>query len=142
MRYLLRVAAALLALLALVACNLSNQPQPTPTPTPSLPTVQFLAPANNAQIPEGTDVDIDIVASDAGIGIGRVELLVDDQKINERGPDVSAAVPVFTVRMNWLARVVGRHTLTAIAYRPDGTPSDPVVIIVDVIPAATAEATP
>jgi hypothetical protein len=36
--------------------------------------------------------------------------------------------------MNWLAQGQGRHALTAIAYRPDGTQSDPATILVNVLP--------
>lgn len=118
----------------LSGCNLIEGTPATVTPAPDLPTVQFIYPANESTIVEGTDFPIDIVASDNGVGIARVQLLVDDEPINERGPDVSAAVPVFTVRMNWLAQGVGRHVLTAWAYRPDGTASDPATILVNVLP--------
>lgn len=124
----------LICVLLLAACNLSAEKPPTPTPPPDIPTVQFLFPANEATVVEGTDLQIDLVGSDTGIGVARIELLVDDTLVNERGPDISAAVPVFTVRMNWLAQGVGRHTLTAIAYRPDNTQSDPVTILVNVLP--------
>ncbi len=129
---------------ALAACNLSEGPVATPTPPPDLPTVEFLYPANESTVVEATDLQIDIVGTDQGIGISRIELLVDDQLVNERGPDISAAVPVFTVRMNWLAQGQGRHTLTAIAYRPDGTQSDPETILVNVLPpdADTTALTP
>ena len=59
---------------------------------------------------------------------------MDEALINERGPDISAAVPLFTVNMNWLAQGQGRHTLSAIAYRPDGTSSDVETILVNVLP--------
>jgi hypothetical protein len=99
-----------------------------------MPKVEFLYPANEATVVEGTDLDIELLASDEGIGIARVEFLVDEEVLNERGPDVSAAVPLFTVRMNWLAQGQGRHTLSAIAYRPDGTASDIETILVNVLP--------
>lgn len=125
----------LIGLLLLVAgCNLTNEPQPTPTAPPPMPEIEFLFPANEATVVEGTDLDIELLASDEGIGIARVEFLVDEAVINERGPDISAAVPLFTVRMNWLAQGQGRHTLSAIAYRPDGTASDMETILVNVLP--------
>jgi len=126
---------ALLLLFILAGCNLTLAKDiVTPTPPPPMPEVRFLYPANESTVVEGTDLQIDLVASDEGIGIARVELLVDEQPINERGPEVSAAVPVFTVRMNWLAQGQGRHQLTAIAYRPDNTASDPATILVNVLP--------
>jgi len=115
-------------------CNLTNEPEPTGTATPPMPEVQFLFPANEATVVEGTDLDIELLASDEGVGIARVEFLVDEAVINERGPEISAAVPLFTVRMNWLAQGQGRHTLSAIAYRPDGTASDLETILVNVLP--------
>lgn len=125
----------LMCILLLVAgCNLTNEPQPTATLPPPMPEVQFLFPANEATVVEGTDLDIELLASDEGIGIARVEFLVDDEVMNERGPDISAAVPLFTVRMNWLAQGQGRHTLSAVAYRPDGTASDIETILVNVLP--------
>ena len=128
---------ALLAL-ALAACNLSNQPQPTTTPPPPMPEVQFVSPANNSEVVEGADLQFEIAASDKGSGIAKVELRVDDQKINEKGPEVSAAVPVFTVRMNWLAQGLGRHAVSVIAYRPDGTQSDPATMVITVKAADSA----
>lgn len=123
-----------IVLLVASGCNLTNEPAPTATPTPPMPEIQFLYPANEATVVEGTDLDIELLASDEGIGIARVEFLVDEALINERGPEISAAVPLFTVRMNWLAQGQGRHTLSAIAYRPDGTASDVETILVNVLP--------
>lgn len=125
----MRSAFLLMALLLTAACNLQVG-TPTPFPTPDLPRIEFQAPANNDSFAEGTDLTIALVASDAGPGIARVELLVDDLPYSEATPQVSAAVPVFTVTMNWLAEGVGYHSLTAIAFRPDGTASPPVTIAI------------
>ncbi len=137
MRQRLTVFALIVSVVALAACNLSNQPQPTATPTPELPQAQFVSPPNNSTVIQGTDLEFEIAASDKGIGIARVELRVDEQKINERGPEVSAAVPVFTVRMNWLAQGLGRHAISAVAYRPDGTQSNTATLIINVLPGDT-----
>lgn len=131
----------LLLVLLLAACNLSAQDAATATPPPALPVAEFLFPPNEATVEEGAEILVDILARDEGVGIARVEFHVDDQLINERGPDVSAAVNTFTVRMNWLAQGVGRHVFTATAYRPDGTQSDPATILVNVLPVGTAAAT-
>lgn len=119
----------LVLLLGAVACNLQVG-TPTPFPTPDLPRVEFQAPANNDSFLEGTDLTIALMAVDAGPGIARIELLVDDLPHSDATPEVSASVPVFTVTMNWLAEGVGYHSLTAIAYRADGIPSPPVTIAV------------
>ncbi|MBZ0298385.1 MAG: hypothetical protein K8J31_01535 [Anaerolineae bacterium] len=118
---------AFVLLLATTACNL-RVGTPTPFPTPDLPMIEFQAPVNNDRFDEHTDIAIALLARDSGIGIARVELLVDDLPHSEALPEVSAAVPVFTVVMNWLAEGPGYHSLTAIAYRPDGTPSRPQTI--------------
>jgi hypothetical protein len=119
---------------ALAGCTLLRQSAVTPIATPDLPQARFLAPPNNATVVEGGELDIDIVATDSGTGVARVELRVDDQKVQEGKPEVSASVPTFTVKMNWIAQGVGQHPLTAIAYRLDGTPSDPATILVQVLP--------
>ena len=119
----------LVLLFAATACNLQVG-APTPFPTPDLPRVEFQAPANNDSFVEGTDLTIALVASDAGLGIARIELMVDDLPHSEATPEVSEAVPVFTVTMNWLAEGVGYHSLTATAFRPDGIPSPPVTIAI------------
>lgn len=124
----------LLVACALVGCTLLRQGAATPFPTPDLPQARFLAPPNNATVVEGGQLDIEILAIDSGAGVARVELRVDDNKIQEGKPQVSASVPTFTVKMNWLAQGVGQHPLTAIAYRMDGTQSDPATILVQVLP--------
>lgn len=127
----------LFLLVMLTACNLQYG-EPPPLPTPDLPQIEFQAPANNDSISEGTEIEISLVARDDGIGVGRIELLIDDLPHNEAFPEVSAAVPVFAVNMNWLAAGIGFHSLTAIAYRPDGTAGRPATISILVVPGENA----
>ena len=116
------------SLLLLSACNLSTT-APEPTPERIVPTVEFLYPTNGSLVIEGTDVQIELLAQDPhGVGVSRVELYVDDVPHQEGAPQISAAVTVFTVDMNWLAEGIGLHALSAIAYRPDGTASDAITI--------------
>jgi hypothetical protein len=125
----------LFLLLSLLACHLVDVLPPEPTPTPFvIPVVEFLYPVNEATVLEGAEIYVDILARDNGVGVATVEFRVDDALINERGPDISAAVNTFTVRMNWVAQGVGRHVFTATALRPDGTRSDPATILVNVLP--------
>ncbi|MEL6151067.1 MAG: Ig-like domain-containing protein [Chloroflexota bacterium] len=127
----------LLIWLSIGACTLVGE-QIELTPTPTLPTVEFLFPENNAQVFEGTDLTLDIVARDSVGGIGRVELFVDElsdgEPYREVSPDEDGVIDTYRVEMNWLAAGVGRHQFTAKAYRNDGTPSDETTIIVEVIP--------
>ena len=132
----------LLLAFSLIACTLagSGQTVPPPSPTPDLPTVRFLYPENNAQVYEGTDLTLDLLAED-GVGVRRVELFVDS--LSDAEPFNSATPPAimpekrFRVEMNWLAAGVGRHQITAKAYRADNTPGDETTIVVEVIPRPT-----
>ncbi len=119
-------------LLVLAACNL-QQGTPTLLPTPDVPAVEFLSPVNGSSVIEGTDLTIELVARDAGEGVARVELLVDDLPHQEGAPVDNVAVPTFTVIMNWLAEGQGFHSLTAVAYRPDGTAGQPAIISIQVV---------
>ncbi len=118
--------------LALAACNL-QQGAPTPLPAPDVPSVEFLSPVNGSTVFDGTDLTIELLARDGGEGVARVQLLLDDLPHQEGTPVEAAAVPTFTVTMNWLAAGTGFHSLTAIAYRPDGTASPPTIISIQVV---------
>jgi hypothetical protein len=131
-----RLILLLSVLLWVSACNLSTTP-PTAIPTPDLPRVEFQQPLNGATIVEGSELTIDLVATDARAGIVRIELLIDDLPYREPETENGLPVPTFHVLLNWLAQGVGRHVLTAIAYRPDGTPSDEMSILVEVLPRTT-----
>ena len=144
-RMLKSVGLLALILAALCACNLAAG-TPTPIPPRDAPRISYQFPQNGSTVIEGTDLRVDLVAEDDKAGVARVELLVDDLQHQEGRPIEAISVPVFAVTMNWLAQGVGLHSLTAIAYRADGTASDPAVIQVLVLqreqntPAATLEA--
>jgi hypothetical protein len=95
--------------------------------------VEFLSPLNGSTVFEGTDLTIDLVATDSGEGVARVQLLVDDMPHQEGTPVDATAVPTFTVTMNWLAAGIGFHSLTAIAYRSDGSASPHTIISIQVV---------
>lgn len=122
---------------ALSACNL-QQGAPIPLPTPDVPRVEFRTPINGSTVVEGGELTVELLATDGGAGVARVELLVDDLPHQEGKPQVSAAVPTFAVVMNWQAQGVGLHSLTAVAYRQDGTASPPAVIVITVLPNSSA----
>jgi hypothetical protein len=129
----------LITILSIVVtgCTLVGEQIPL-TPTPDLPSVTFRFPENNAQVFENAELPIELLATDVSQGISRVELYVDtltDAEPYQTATPVEAeTVPVFTARMNWLARGIGRHQLTAVAYRADGIQSDEQILIVEVIP--------
>ena len=122
----------IIVVLALAACNL-QQGTPTPLPTADAPAVEFISPVNGSSVFAGTDLTIELVARDAGAGVARLQLWVDDIPHQEGAPVETTTVPTFTVTMNWLAEGVGFHSLTAIAYRPDGSSSPPTIISIQVV---------
>ena len=116
--------------LLLCSCNLA-QSNTIITPTPAIPVVEFQFPTNNVSVVSGTDLQIQVLAQDS-VGVASIELSIDGQPHQTAAPVDSETVPIFTVDMNWLAEGVGLHSLQAMAYRADGTPSDPVMINVNV----------
>lgn len=131
-KWLGRSALVLAVLLGALACNLV-QGTPAPTPAPAIPQITILDPPNNRQVIEGVDFPIDIVARDESVGVARVELYVDGELINTATPFYNITEPIFRVEMNWLARGVGLHVIEVVAYRQDGTPSDPFLITIEVL---------
>jgi len=124
----------------LAGCNLrtANSPTNTPLPTPDIPRVRFVFPDNNSNVLEGTDLAVELLAEDSGAGVAKVQLVVDEVLQGEGKPEIAPAVPAFSAKIHWTATGVGMHSLTAIAYRADGTGSDTVTLIVSVIPRPTA----
>lgn len=121
------------ALLALTGCNLVRTADVTPV-QPAL-SVRFESPDNQTQVYAGQEISLLLVAEDRnGPGVARVELSVDDRPHQEGTPEVGSAVPIFTVEMRWKATGPGLHALSAVAFRADGTPSDPATIVIEVVP--------
>jgi hypothetical protein len=117
----------------LAGCNLAQAPTDTAAETI---TIAFQSPENQTTVIEGTALDVQLIARDpSGPGVARVEFTADDMSFQEGVPVDAPEVPVFVVEMNWLARGVGRHVLSAVAYRLDGTPSAPATLLVDVVAA-------
>ena len=130
-----KVLPLLLGLSWLVACNLARPaaPAPQPSATPALPQIQILSPPHNQRVIESVIFDINILASDASVGIQRVELYVDELLLQSSESD-SGRERDYLVTMNWFAKGIGWHKFAAIAYREDGTASHPHIIALEVIP--------
>lgn len=119
----------------LSACNLSSgSAEITPEPTPDLPRVEIREPANNQQVIEGTEFTFDVVARDENPGVARIELRIDDVLLDDVPPAEEEFVPVLRAGIPWRATGIGLHVIEAVAYRPDGTPSDPAIINIEVVP--------
>ena len=126
--------------LLLSSCNLrqASAPTDTPFPTPDIPRVRFIFPDNNSNVLEGTDLAVELLAEDAGAGIARVQLLADDASQGEGKPEVAPSVPAFSAKIHWVAKGIGMHALTAVAFRADGQASAPTTLVLSVIPRPTS----
>jgi len=102
------------------------------------PSVEITAPPSNYQAPEGEEVIVK--ASATGRSIVKIELWVDDGLVD------SASSPSpqdsFSAALTWQATGPGRHTVEVKAHTLAGRESDPAGVILIVIPAEVAEATP
>ncbi len=98
-----------------------------------MPQVEILSPPHNQKVIEGFVFDIDILASDPAEGIQRIELYVDEELLQSSETE-SGALSEYRVAMNWFAKGVGWHKLTALAFRSDGSASHPHIIALEVIP--------
>lgn len=128
--------AMLAAALVLNACTLvaiDDLPPPR-----DVPRIQFQQPGQDASYAEGDEVAILLLAEDTGPGVARIDLFIDDLPYQSSTPQVSPAVPVFIVEMNWRAAGVGLHALSAVATRTDGTQSDRTTLRINIVPAAAA----
>lgn len=134
----LRAALLAAAVILLSACHIrTNNATNTPYPTPDIPRVSFLFPENKSTVVEGADLSIQVLAEDSGVGVARIELLVDDLASGEAQPEVSVAVPVFNAILHWTAQGIGKHSLTLVAYRADGTASAPAIIVIEVVSSSS-----
>ena len=123
------------AMLLVSACG-GAPASPSPSASANKPAVVIQQPANGALLASGQSVVVSGAASDT-VGVDRVALLVDGGAVAGTPPGAPATLIPFS--MNWLA-TPGSHTLQVIAYRADGTASDPAVIQVTV--GATASGVP
>jgi hypothetical protein len=133
---------ALVAVLValVVGCNAAPAPSATSIANADKPSIVIQSPADGAQLPLGQDVSVSGAASD-GMGVDHVELFVDGVSAGSTPAGQSATLVPFTI--NWLAAPSGPHTLQAVAYRQDGTASDPASVSVTVgTSASTAPSSP
>lgn len=122
-------------ILLLAGCNLNAPGEPTPSPTPSIPSVEFISPSEGDRVVEGFDMTIDLVGRDdtPGAGVARIEVRLNGQRLQEATPENDIPVAVFRVETNWITEGVGKHVLSAIAYRRDGTASNERFITIEVV---------
>jgi Big-like domain-containing protein len=121
-----RFGATALVLVALIAACGGTAPSPSASAaTTNKPTVVVQSPTNGAILPVGGNVAVAGAASDS-IGVDHVALFADGVSVATTPSGQPAPLTPFS--LTWLATPAGPHVLQVIAYRADGTPSDPAVV--------------
>ena len=113
--------AALALTFAALACNV-------PGTHPSRPVVEIQSPPSGSTVVVNEPVIISSVAVDMdGPGIYSVELFVEGESIRlDESP--SGGLRIFDAAQTWIPESEGDATVSVVAYREDGTPSDPTTI--------------
>lgn len=133
----------------MAACNLPGVggDDPTVTPTPieedqGKPGVVIDSPPSGSTAAMGEEVFVQSTSTDT-VGITRVDLQVDGTVVRSDNTPEETPQPQFSLLQAWTA-APGDHTLSVIAYRADGTASDPasVTITVSEEPVAEVEESP
>ena len=125
---------ALVIVVGLLAAACGSGPTVTPTPVPGgQPTVVIESPANGAPTPIGQPLTVQVRGDDLTVGVNRIDLLVGGILVDIEGTPSDLPQPMFAVGLEWTPTAEGSHTLTAIAYRPDGTASQPAEVTVTVV---------
>jgi hypothetical protein len=137
-----------LLLLLTAGCSLTVAPQ-TVTPTiAGTPIVQMAAPIPNGSYLTGVNINIQVLVTNAGPDIDRVDFVVDETVIasaDDPNPDGTRA---FSLTRAWTAAEPGLHTIRVTAYRADGSASEPAEVAIRVVdetallPPEAAEAAP
>lgn len=130
----LLLVSAIMLMLALTACNLASTPGGGgQTAITGVPVVQIAAPPPNATFLENVAVNIQALVSNAGTDIDRVEILVDGTIVQSlKSPNVAGASS-FSIAQAWQSAGAGQHTISVVAYRADGSSSEPASVAVSVV---------
>ena len=91
----------------------------------SKPTVVVQSPANGAVVAVGQLVAVAGSANDT-VGVDHVSLFADG--VSVASTPAGTPAPTVPFSLNWLATPAGPHVLQVMAYRADGTASDPTLI--------------
>lgn len=113
-----------IGLIALIACNAAS---------PTQPVVVITEPASGSEFREGDQVVIESTSDDVK-AIVRVELVVDGVVVKTDPSPTAQGQPSLTLVQAWRA-IPGNHTIIVRAYNAAGKISEPVGIIVTVVPS-------
>jgi uncharacterized protein YraI len=139
------LAAGLMLILMLGACNLGNTPGVggSETVISGVPVVRIASPLPNALFLEGVTVNIQAAVTNAGADIDRVEVVVDNQTVTTLPQPNTGGTPTFSIAQSWEAEGAGSHTIAVTAFRADGSSSAPATVTITIVEqGASAQATP
>jgi hypothetical protein len=145
-RILWHVAGLVVVMLLAAGCTLGVGGAISEAPTPEIsgaPVVSIVAPLPNTTYLKDVSINVLVRVANAGPDIDRVEVAVDGAVIASLPDPNTSGAEAFSVIQTWIA-ASGQHTLSAVAYRADGSASQPgsvTVNVVDELPSA-ATATP
>jgi hypothetical protein len=97
------------------------------------PIVEIAAPLPNSTYLQNVAVNILTSISNAGEDIQRVEISVNDTSIADLPSPNPSGAARFSVTQTWTPDGPGEYTITAIAYRADGSGSQPASVQINVI---------
>lgn len=134
-RVLAKVAASLLLLFAVTGCSLSSLTGEGEAVAmiSGAPVVELSAPLANSTFLQGVVVNILASVSNAGDDIQRVEFKVDDITIADVTSPNPSGSSRFSVTRTWTAENAGTYTIMVMAYRADGSSSQPATVQVNVV---------
>jgi uncharacterized protein YraI len=143
MRRMTRILLLSWILAALTGCTLSfSGPEVAELPEFSgVPVVRITAPLPNATYLSGVSVNVQVQVAAAGPDIDRVEVFADDALIGTLPQPNPTGAAAFGVTQTFTAEGEGQHTIRALAYREDGSVSDPVTVTINVVHELPSRAT-
>jgi hypothetical protein len=135
-------------LLAITGCSLSSLGGDDGEAVAAIsgaPVVELSAPLANSTFLKGVVVNILAAVSNAGEDVQRVEFKIDDTTIADLASPNPSGAARFSVTQTWTAETAGTYRISVIAYRGDGSSSQPAEVqinVVDQLPELDATDTP
>lgn len=121
-----------LAVMLVVGCGSTAPASPGPTAVAGLPTVAIDSPATGTIIAVGQLLQVNVRGQDAG-GVSRLDLRVGDVLVDNASTPSNVPQPLFAATLEWTPSAEGTVSVSALAFRPDGTGSPPVSISITVV---------
>ncbi len=125
------VTLVLLVVTVVVGCTGAAPNASSGSPSAGRPTVTIDSPANGAAVTVGQPVNVQVTGIDTA-GVSRLDLHVANVLVDSATTPGNAPRPSFSAQLSWMPSAPGSAAVTAVAYRPDGTGSDPASIAVTV----------